>query len=202
MDLVVISSAINTCSAPLSYYPIRSIYSKEERYSQTLQSIESVKRIPNKKVFFVECTDIPEYEEDIKSRVDFYKNVYKGNESIIDGPNKGMGEAVSLLAADTEGYDNIYKLSGRYSLTDEFKYSLWDNDDTIMSLFMATRWRLTVFYKINKRQRVQWLDIFSAMVRDNEAKAIEQMMMAITDFKVIDHVGVEGYTHGGTFVNF
>ena len=202
MDLVVISSAINTCSAPLSYYPIRSIYSKEERYSQTLQSIESVKRIPNKKVFFVECTDIPEYEEDIKSRVDFYKNVYKGNESIIDGPNKGMGEAVSLLAADTEGYDNIYKLSGRYYLTDEFNYPLWDNDDTIMSLFMETKWRLTVFYKINKRQRVQWLDIFSAMVRDNEAKAIEQMMMAITDFKQIDRVGVAGLTHGGTFVEF
>jgi len=202
MDLVVISSAINTCSAPLSYYPIRSIYSKEERYFQTLQSIESVKRIPNKKVFFVECTDISEYEEDIKSRVDFYKNVYKGNESIIDGPNKGMGEAVSLLAADTEDYENIYKLSGRYYLTDEFNYPLWDNDNTIMSLFMENKWRLTVFYKINKRQRAQWLAIMSAMVQANESRAIEQMIMAITDFKQIDRVGVAGLTHGGTFVEF
>jgi hypothetical protein len=202
MDLFVISSAINTCSAPLSYYPIRSIYSKEERYFQTLQSIESVKRIPNKKVFFVECTDISEYEEDIKSRVDFYKNVYKGNESIIDGPNKGVGESVSILAADTDKYDNIYKLSGRYYLTDEFNYSDWDNEDTVMCLFMETEWRLTAFYKINKKQRAQWLAIMLSMVRDNEPKAIEQMMMAITDFRQIDRVGVAGLTHGGTFVEF
>jgi hypothetical protein len=202
MDLVIISSAINTCSAPLSYYPIRSIYSKEERYTQTLQSIESISRIPNKKIFFMECTDIPEFEDTIKSRVDFYKNVYKGNESIIDGPHKGVGESVSLLAADTEGYENIYKLSGRYYLTDEFNYSLWDNDETMMCLFMETRWRLTTFYKINKRQRAQWLAIMTSMVQDNEPKAIEQMMMAITDFKRIDRVGVAGFTHGGTFIEF
>lgn len=49
MNLVIISSAINTCLAPLSYYPVRSLYSPRERFEQTLQSINSLEKIPNKK---------------------------------------------------------------------------------------------------------------------------------------------------------
>ena len=202
MDLVIISSAINTCQAPLSYYPIRSIYDKQTRYEQTLQTIESIRKIPNKKVYFVECTDIPEFEEDIKKRVDFYKNIYKGNEAVIDGPYKNVGEAISLLVVDTDDYDNVYKISGRYYLTDEFDYSMWNNDDTMMWVDDANGWRLTTFYKINKKQNIQWTGILMSMVRDNEPRAIEQMMMEIIDFKRINKVGVEGLTHGGCLAKF
>lgn len=202
MNLVIISSAINTCSAPLSYYPIRSVFDKEERYKQTFRTLESVEKIPDRRVVFVECTHIPEYEETIKGLVDEYINVYKGNESIVDGPYKNVGEAVSMLAVDTAKYDNIYKLSGRYYLTDEFNYSLWDNDDSMMWVDKNNGWRLTVFYKINKKQRPQWLGILSDMVRNNESRAIEQLMMNITDFRRIENVGVEGYTHGGCLAKF
>jgi len=202
MNLVIISSAINTCSAPLSYYPIRSVFDKNKRYEQTLQTIESLKKIPDKKVYFVECTDIPEFENDIKGRVDFYKNVYKGNETVIDGPYKNVGEAISLLAVEVDDYDNVFKISGRYYLTDEFDYSLWDNDDTMMWVDDNNGWRLTTFYKINKKQNIQWLGILMSMVRNNEPMAIEQMMMKITDFKRINKVGVEGYTHGGGLAKF
>jgi len=153
-------------------------------------------------VCFVECTNIPEFEDDIRRSVDFYKNVYKGNESVIDGPYKNIGEAISLLAADTDEYDNVYKISGRYYLNDDFNYSLWDNNDTMMWVDDANGWRLTVFYKINKKQNIQWLGILMSMVRNNEPRAIEQMMMDITDFKRIDKVGVEGYTHGGGLAIF
>jgi len=202
MDLAIISSVINTCSAPLSYYPIRSVFDKHQRYEQTLQTIESLGRIPNKKIYFVECSEIPEFEEDIKKRVDFYRNIYKGNESIIDGPHKGVGEAVSLLSADTDDYDNVYKIAGRYYLNDEFSYSLWDNDDTMFWVDGNNGWRLTTFYKINKKQNIQWLGILMSMVRNNEPKAIEQMMMEITDFKRINKVGVGGYTSGGGLAKF
>jgi len=202
MDLVIISSVINTCSAPLSYYPIRSVFDKHQRYEQTLQTIESLKKIPNKKIYFVECSEIPEFEEDIKRRVDFYRNIYKGNESIIDGPHKGVGEAVSLLSADTDDYDNVYKIAGRYYLNDEFNYSLWDNDDAMFWVDGNNGWRLTTFYKVNRKQNIQWLGILMSMVRNNEPKAIEQMMMDITDFKSINKVGVGGYTSGGGLAKF
>lgn len=202
MDLVIVSSAINTCQAPLSYHPIRSVFDKNKRYEQTLQTLESIKKIPNKKIYFVECTDIPEFEEDIRRSVDYYKNVYKGNEAVIDGPYKNVGEAISLLVVDTDEYENVYKISGRYYLNDEFDYSLWDNDDTMMWVDDANGWRLTTFYKINKKQNIQWLGILMSMVRDNESRAIEQMMMEITDFKRINRVGVEGYTHGGGLAKF
>ena len=202
MDLVIISSAINTCSAPLSYYPIRSVFDKYKRYEQTLQTIESLNKIPNKKIYFVECTDIPEFEQDIKRRVDFYKNIYKGNELIVDGPHKGVGFALSILSAETDGYENIYVLAGRYYLTDEFDYSLWDNNDSMMWVDDNNGWRLVTFFKINKKENIQFLGILMTMVRNNEPLAIEQIMMEITDFKKIDKVGVEGYTHGGGLARF
>jgi hypothetical protein len=198
MDLVIVSSAINTCLAPLCYYPIRSIYDKQKRYEQTLQTIESLNKIPNKKVYFVECTDIPEFEDDIKGKVDFYKNVYKGNEAAIDGPYKSIGEAISTLAVEMDDYENIYKISGRYYLNDEFDYSLWDNDDTIMRMNTYGS-RLTVFYKINKKQKIQWLALLMALLKNDESRSIEQIMMEIIDFKIIDNIGVEGWTHGGMF---
>lgn len=202
MNLVIISSAINTCSAPLSYYPIRSVFDKQQRYNHTLQTLESIHRIPNKKVYFVECTDIPEYEDYIRGSVDFYKNIYKGNESVIDGPYKNVGEALSMLSVDIDGYDNIFKLSGRYYLTDDFDYSLWDNDDSMMWVDSNNGWRLTVFYKMNKKQFPQWKQIMESMVKNNEHRAIEQIMMEVTDFKRINKVGVEGYTHGGGLAKF
>jgi hypothetical protein len=202
VNLVIVSSAINTCQAPLSYYPIRSVFDKQKRYEQTLQTLESLKKIPDAKVYFVECTDIPEFEEDIKGRVDFYKNVYMSHAGVIDGPNKGVGEAISLLVAETDGYDNVFKISGRYYLTDEFDYSLWDNGDTMMWVDDNNGWRLTTFYKINHKQNTQWTGILMSMVRNNEPRAIEQMMMEITDFKRINKVGVEGYTSGGGLAKF
>jgi hypothetical protein len=167
-----------------------------------LQSIDSLKRIPGKKVYFVECTDIPEFEEDIKSKVYFYRNIYKGNESIVDGPHKGLGFALSILSAETEGYENIYVLAGRYYLTDDFNYSLWDNEDSMMWVDESNGWRLVTFFKINKKQVAQFRDILLTMIVDSEERSIEQIMMAITDFKEIDKVGVEGYTHGGGLAKF
>lgn len=202
MNLVIVSSVINTCQAPLSYYPIRSVFDKHQRYSQTLQTLDSLSKIQDKKIYFVECSEIPEFEDDIKKRVDFYKNIYKGNETVIDGPHKGVGEAVSLLSVPTDEYDNVYKIAGRYYLTDDFDYTLWDNDETMMWVDDANGWRLTTFYKINKKQNIQWTGILMSMVRDNEPRAIEQMMMEITDFRRIAKVGVEGYTAGGGLAQF
>ena len=58
------------------------------------------------------------------------------------------------------------------------------------------------FYKINKKQSLQFQGILMSVVRNNEPRAIEQMMMEITDFKRINKVGVEGLTHGGCLAKF
>lgn len=151
----------------------------------------------------MECTEIPqEYEDEIKSKVDFYKNIYKGNEAIIDGLYKNVGEALSMLLVDKEGYENIYKISGRYYLTDDFDFSKWDNNDSMMWVDVRNGWRLTVFYKINRVVYPQWIDILTSMVKNNESRAIEERMMEITNFRKIEKVGVEGYTHGGGLAKF
>lgn len=207
MDLVIISSAINTCNNPLSYYPVRSIYSPRERFYQTLRSIDSLSKIPDKKILFVETTLIPDYEEEIKSKVDFYRNIYRGNENIIDGPDKGIGEAISIMfgtaGIDITEYDNIFKLSGRYYLNDNFNLSLWQNDDTIFWVNKVNGDFLTVFYKINRKHYYQWMEALYYLYETHYVLSIETLLASkMADYKQIETVGVEGLTHGGTFVQF
>ncbi len=207
MNLIIVHSAINTCDAPLSYYPIRSLYPKEVRFTQTLASIKSIEKIPDKKILFIEATNIPEFEEEIKSRVDFYVNIYSGNEAIIDGPYKGLGYALSFIrgmgAVEPRNYDNLYMLAGRYFLTDDFDFGRWNNNNTIFNVSDVLNGLLLVFYKINIKDYDQWMAALCEFYETKNSISIETFFAnRLTGFTQIDKVGVEGLTHGGTHVIF
>ncbi len=53
-NLIVISSVINTTKNGLSYTNTRSVYSSDERYEQTIKSIESCKKINDSEILFIE----------------------------------------------------------------------------------------------------------------------------------------------------
>lgn len=159
-NLVVISSVINCVNKSLSYFHIRSIFSTAERYQQTLASIESLKKIPNVEIMLCECSNLlPEYEEELKSKVNYYFNFYN-DENIrkhVDSPLKGMGEAHIMLKAIEKieelnlSFKNMFKLSGRYFLGENFDYQIFDNDKNVFA-----NWDncpvayCTIFYKINR----------------------------------------------------
>ena len=87
-NLVLITSVIAISDKPLSYTKTRSVYSTEDRYNQTLKTIDSVNKIPNKIVIFIETSDIPkDMEGKIKSLVDYYINFNSIGtiKSVIDG---------------------------------------------------------------------------------------------------------------------
>ena len=198
MDLVLVSSVINTSNKPLSYTPTRSVYSVQQRYEQTLDTIKSLEKIKNKKILFVELSDIPEYENEIISKVDFYKNIYKENKDIIEGLHKGVGEALSILEGikdiDLSLYDNIYKMSGRYWLTDKFNYSLWNNDNTMLYEDKKHNSIITVLYKINKNQYKEWLSVLTDICDTNNPKAIEWIFKEhMKNYKPINPGGAAGY---------
>lgn len=74
-NLIVISSVINTTKNGLSYTNTRSVYSSDERYEQTIKSIESCKKINDSEILFIETSTIySEKEEKLKSLVDHYVN--------------------------------------------------------------------------------------------------------------------------------
>lgn len=201
MDLVLISSVINISNNPLSYIGIRSVYNKYERFQQTLLTIKSLEKIENKKILFVEASDIPEFENEIIGMVDYYKNIYKDDniKSIIDGLHKSLGESTSILEGigdmDLSPYNNIYKISGRYWLNDRFDYSLWNNNNTI--LFEDERYDrniVTVFYKVNNRQYTEWLLILKNISDDVDVRGIEAIFKEkMKNYLRIKCIGVAGY---------
>lgn len=130
-DLVLITSVINTGKVGWSYTQIRSSYSPEERYNQSLQTIDSIRKyLPGAKILFVECSEIPEeYTMTLMSKVDYFINQYdiaEAREACLETNKKGFGEAVQTKLAieyiiqNKLHFNRFFKISGRYFLTDKF----------------------------------------------------------------------------------
>ena len=130
-DLVLVTSVINTGKLAWSYTQTRSTYSPEERYNQSLQTIDSIRKyLPGAKIVFVECSDIPdEYTMSLISKVEYFVNQYhisEAREVCINSNNKGLGEAtqtkfaIEYIIQNNLSFNRFFKISGRYFLTDKF----------------------------------------------------------------------------------
>ena len=125
-----ITSVLHTVATPLTYAP-RSYYSEYERYKQTLGTIESIRaHVPHGWIYFLEGSHVePWMETVLESAVDRYVNLADISyiEDAVVSPLKEYGEAaLSLYFLDhiiDNRCDHIFKISGRYYLTDEF--NLW-----------------------------------------------------------------------------
>jgi hypothetical protein len=131
-DLVLITSVINTGEQPWSYSAIRSVYTPEERLEQTLGTIQTVKKyLPDAKILLIECSDISQdYMNTLQSSVDYFLDVYSNEEAktaCLQTNKKGWGEAVKTRLAleyileQGLSFKRLFKLSGRYILTEKFK---------------------------------------------------------------------------------
>lgn len=155
-NLIVITSVIKTHPSPLHYAP-RSVFSEQERYEQTLRTIESCNKIPDSSIVFFETSDLGQtYEDAIRSKVNTYinsKNVAEVR-NLIDSPKKGQPEAAQikygLEQINWRTYDNLFKISGRYWLSDDFKYQNYYNDENIFK--QGPNGNVgTTLYKVNQR---------------------------------------------------
>jgi hypothetical protein len=132
-NVILLSSSIVTSKNPLSYTGIRSVYSNEERFQQTLKNIHILRyKIPNSAIILIDPTDVPtEWKEYLKTLVDTYIDAN-------DDPmlkiltdtclNKGVAECAQLLKCldrigEYKNTKNIFKLTGRYYLSKSFRYS-------------------------------------------------------------------------------
>lgn len=130
--IFVITSVVYTGERSLNYCPARSVYGPEERIQQTKESIKSIRmRCPGAKVLLLEGGQ-RDVQKEFENMADIY--VYVGSDKqvrkAVDSKYKGWGEIEILLKAVpyiTES-DFMFKLSGRYVLTDRFTIDNYDEE--------------------------------------------------------------------------
>ena len=140
-NLVLITSVINTPNNPLSYSETRSVFTRIERFEQTKKTIESIKeKIPNHKILLVECSDFNENEKIyFESTCNYILNLWndKNLHDLIFGKSKALGEGTLTIKAFEYIYnnklifDNLFKISGRYWLSDKFDFNNFNNNNLV-----------------------------------------------------------------------
>ena len=132
----IVTSCICPCDKPFSYIDTRSIYTPEERLLQTQGTIDSIRK-------YCPDSDILLIDNGLKDTacgkiggVDKY--IYIGDNWLVrkaaDSSYKSLGELMILLEAGrylsglNDDYEMIFKLSGRYQLSSNFKYDNFPHD--------------------------------------------------------------------------
>lgn len=159
MNIVLITSIINTPNTPLSYSNIRSVFTRNERFEQTKKTIQSVKKyITNSIIILVDCTLFTNDESDyLQKECDFILNLWE-NKSVhpyIFGTSKSLGEGIMTIEALKYinnlniDFEYLYKISGRYWLNN--KYNLQTINNNVFKTINGSKDNIfTALYKINK----------------------------------------------------
>jgi hypothetical protein len=209
--LFIISSVIYFNDAPLSYSGIRSKFSPDEREKQTITTIQSIKnKLPNSKIALIEAGMKKELTKELLSLVDQY--IYVGDKFPVTyfskGKNKGLGEASALYYGskqiDLKNTDYVFKLSGRYFLSDQFNINSFSSTGFSIKKYtdqMSTRlygFAVEEFGFWQKCLRKTFSSAFST-------KSIEQVLFQKIKSKItseIETLGVGGYVApDGTTIN-
>lgn len=205
-NCIIVTSIVEISDAPLDWSAVRSIYSHQQRFEQTLETIESIrKHLPDTEIILAECSPPSSYMDELQKRVDVFINTYP-NDLIRNGFHKGACEAQLLLyvfdRVDLSVYDNIFKMTGRYVLLDKFDRNAWMNDMTTIcttymyapetNLFLSMH---TFFYKITRRDLDVFLKTLQMITEKNQPwSAIEiDIYNALINnpLQTIDTIGIE-----------
>lgn len=204
-NFVLITSIINTPNKPLSYTNTRSVFTRPERFEQTRNTIHSVReKIPNCKIILVECSHLIESEYSFfNNNCDYIINLINDIEATknIFSPAKAAGEgtmtkkALEYLINNDIKFDNLFKITGRYYLNNDFNYNDYNNNFNIfkkidhISLY-------TSLYKI-KYTDINLLLVFintnfNRMKNAEGYEIIFNNLQNIISINLINNLGVSG----------
>lgn len=164
-NLVLITSKIKVSNVKFTYSPVRSTYSLEERYAQTFETIETIRKyIPNSYIVLFDNSNFSKYEiTQLSSVVDNFINItndaelnYYTNESVT----KAFGDIIQQIkiydyfikTIDISNVKNFFKISGRYLINENFNYlTIYNNDANVIKknqLVKDREYYYTSFYKL------------------------------------------------------
>jgi hypothetical protein len=138
-DLFIITSVINTGDIGWKYSPKRSLFNSDERFQQTINTIDSIRQYSNGgKILLVEGSILDDYKlNHLKSLCDY---VYYVGEDLETKNNcilsncKGLGDSwmigkgLEYIKNNNLIANNIYKMSGRYRLNNNFNVNKISNE--------------------------------------------------------------------------
>jgi len=172
-DCIIVTSVVQTTNKPLSYSETRSIYSHQQRFEQTLETIDSIRKyMPDAHILLIECSPPSDWMDALRSKVDQFINL-EFNKSVNNSLEKGLGEKILLLTAFsnlTEEYSNIYKITGRYVLQNKIE---WEPSE-LPTFCRTDNYGMengvhTFFYRIPNSK----LSLFKEVVESYESGCIE-----------------------------
>ena len=165
-NIVIITSKIYTSNNSFSYVNNRSIYTKDERLSQTINTINSIRnKIPDSYIILFDNSEMNNNEYDLlynqieqfinitdDGELNYYTNEYE---------YKAFAEIFQMLKLydvflkkiDSKMINHFFKITGRYILNDKFNYNNYDNDKNIFKRDYSLchmKYYYTCFYKIGK----------------------------------------------------
>ena len=212
-NVVMVTSKIYVSNAEFSYIKNRSIYTPEERLNQTLLTFNTIREhIPNSFIILFDNSEFTESEYiTLKCNVDYFINIHNDevvnhftNESI----HKVFGEVAQtyhILTAIKSLYNgmniqNIFKITGRYLINEQFDYDQYDNEHIILKRNTDVSDRLyyfTCFYKLGFSKFKSFYDIFEQLFTDIQDGAYEYEewetllpMLLYKQFESVDTLGV------------
>lgn len=138
-DIFCITSIIKTGNKEWSYIPTRSVYSPEERFQQTLQTIQSIReRAPEAKILLVEASQLSnDMTSTLQEKVDYFLDLHENQDvclACFETDRKGWGEAkktieaIKYLKENNISFRRFFKISGRYFLNSFFSLDNFSMD--------------------------------------------------------------------------
>jgi hypothetical protein len=219
-NLVLITSVINTPNNPLSYSKTRSVFTRSERFEQTKKTIESIKeKIPNHKILLVECSEFNETEEKyFESTCNYILNLWsdKNLHNFIFGKSKALGEGTLTIKAleyinnNKLLFINLFKISGRYWLNDNFDFNNFNNNSLVFKKINNNIDNIfTALYKIPYNMldelKIFLISNIQNMINCCGYEVLFAYFLKSIQYKnviTLDTIGIQGYvTVCGSFYN-
>jgi hypothetical protein len=206
-DIFIITSVINTGNKPWSYTNTRSPFTIEKRFEQTLQTIESIRKLnDNTKILLVECSDLNEEMTTIlKNKTDYFIQTFSIPEvysACIESNKKGFGETMKVkIACDFIEQNNIefnklFKISGRYFLTSDFSKENYSVNEFTFKMYDNTSGS-TVLYSVPYSlfdTYVKNINTCNSYYLNNNPRGLETLLPIFCEpRKNISTLGVAGY---------
>ena len=182
-NIVFINSKIIVSDTSFSYIKKRSIYSRQERMKQTINTITSIRKyIPDAHIVLLDNSVFNILEHNILEQLtDTFINITDNNvlnyfTDVFE--YKAFGEICQTLQffelflnEDYTKIKNFFKITGRYGINEEFDYEQYNNDLNIFKKHLSIKdkeYYYTCFYKLDKSILKEIQTLFKDFVRNKE----------------------------------
>lgn len=217
-NIVFITSKLVVSDTSFSYIKKRSIYSKQERITQTINTIKSVRKyIPDSHIVLLDNSILNTFEKNIlNNMVDTFINITDNNvlnyfTDVFE--YKAFGEISQTLQflelffqTDYMKIRNFFKITGRYEINADFNYNQYDNNLNIFKKHLSIKdkeYYYTCFYKLDKSILKEVQTTFIDFVKNKEKymnnysdlevifpNAIMDKIFLVDNLGIIENIGV------------